>query len=187
VDVSSSNLLPVVGEVAGRPIIQMCWAVDDIESAVSSCTAAVGAGPFHLAAHIEFGNVTYRGAPGMLDQSSALGQWGPVQLELLVQHCDSPSGVTEMRDAGHVGLQHVTWFADDLDTEGERLRRLGFDEVMTARLSMMGGMRIAWYDTRPLLGCMAEIYEESRLMRRFYQRVADAAVDWDGRDPLRRL
>jgi hypothetical protein len=93
------------------------------------------------------------------------------------------------RDArrGHVGLQHVTWFADDLDTEGERLRRLGFDEVTTATLPVMSGMRIAWYDTRPLLGCMAEIYEESRLMRRFYQRVADAAVDWDGRDPLRRL
>ena len=93
-----------------------------------------------------------------------------MQLELLVQHCDSPSGVTEMRDAGHVGLQHVTWFADDLDAEGERLRRLGFDEVMTGTLPVM-----------------AEIYEESRLMRRFYQRVADAAVDWDGSDPLRRL
>jgi hypothetical protein len=36
VEASSSNLLSAVGEVAGRPIMQMCWAVDDIDSAVSS-------------------------------------------------------------------------------------------------------------------------------------------------------
>jgi hypothetical protein len=58
---------------------------------------------------------------------------------------------------------------------------------MTATLPVMGGTRIAWYDTRPLLGCMAEVYEESRLMRRFHRRIADAAVGWDGSDLLRRL
>lgn len=176
-----------LAEVVGHPIVQMCWVVDDIETAVAAWATAVGAGPFHLAPHIEFGDLTYRGAPATLDQSSALGQWGAVQLELLQQHCDSPSGVTEMRAAGHRGLQHVTWFAEDLDAEGLRLRNLGFDEVMTATLPAMAGMRIAWYDTRPLLGCMAEIYEESRLMRRFYQRIADAALGWDGSRPLRPL
>jgi len=81
----------------------------------------------------------------------------------------------------------VTWFAEDVDAEGDRLRRLGFDEVMTATLPVMGGMRIAWYDTRPLLGCMAEVYEESSMMRRLYQRIAASAADWDGSDPLRAL
>lgn len=32
------------------------------------------------------------------------------------------------------------------------MRSLGFDEVMTATLPVMGGMRIAWFDMRPLLG-----------------------------------
>jgi hypothetical protein len=171
----------------GRPIIQMCWAVDDIPAAVGTWVNAVGAGPFYLAAHIEFADVTYRGAPAALDQSSALGQWGSIQLELLQQHCDNPSGVLEMRAAGQTGLQHVTWFADDLEREGQRLRRRGFDEVMTASLPVMRGMRIAWFDTRPLLGCMAEVYEDSTLMRRFDRRIADAATGWHGSEPLRPL
>jgi Glyoxalase/Bleomycin resistance protein/Dioxygenase superfamily len=186
-DDSLTNPRSAINDVVGHPIVQMCWVVDDIETAVSAWAMSVGAGPFHLAAHIEFGELTYWGVPATLDQSSALGQWGPVQLELLQQHCDSPSGVREMRDDGHLGLHHVTWFADDIEAEGDRLRALGFDEVMTATLPVMGGMRIAWYDTRPLLGCMAEIYEESQLMRRFYQRIADAAVGWDGSEPLRPL
>jgi hypothetical protein len=175
------------GGFAPRSIIQMCWLVDDIDSAVPHWVDTLGAGPFHLAAHIEFGDLTYRGQPGTLDQSSALGQWGPIQVELLQQHCESPSGVTEMLAAGHRGVQHVTWFADDLDAEGERLRGLGFAEVMTATLPVMGGMRIAWFDTRELLGCMTEVYEESFLMRRFYRRIAASAEGWDGADPLRPL
>jgi hypothetical protein len=178
-------LAPLTG---GRPIVQICWVVDDIPRAVERWVATVGAGPFHLAAHIPFDELTYRGAPTTLDQSSAVGQWGGVQVELFQQHCTSPSGATEMRTAGQLGgPQHVTWFADDLDTEGRRLRSLGFDEVMTARLAAMGGMRIAWYDARPLLGCMVELYEESAMMRRFYRRIARAAEHWDGTDPLRSL
>lgn len=186
-------MVPVSGSVtdaaamAGGPIIQMCWAVESISVAVPQWVQSVGAGPFFLAAHIPFGNLTYRGRPATLDQSSAVGQWGGVQLELLEQHCDSPSGVLETRAAGQTGLQHVTWMAADLDAETQRMRALGFDEVMTATLPVMGDMRIAWFDTRPLLGCMAEVYEESDLMRRFYRRVARAADGWDGTEPLRPL
>jgi hypothetical protein len=147
----------------------------------------VGAGPFFLASHIQLDDFTYRGRPGKCDQSSALGQWGSIQLELYQEHGDMPCGATEMKQAGHVGVQHVTWFAADMAAEGRRLAGLGFDEVMTARLPSMGGMRIAWYDTRPLLGCMVEVYEESDLMRRWYRRVARASEGWDGSDRLRQL
>ncbi len=177
----------VPAQLIGGPIIQMCWVVDDIASAVDRWVDAVGAGPFFLAAHIQFGDLTYRGQPAELDQSSALGQWGPVQVELLEQHCTNPSGVTEMLTTGHIGPQHVTWYAPDLDAEGARLAASGFDEVMTASLPVMGDMRIAWYDTRALLGSMVEVYEDSPLMRRFYKKVADAAVGWDGSRRLRPL
>jgi hypothetical protein len=173
--------------LAGSEIIQMCWMVDDIERAVDQWVEAVGAGPFFLGSHIPFDDLTYRGRPAICDQSSAGGQWGSIQVELYQQHDDEPSGATEMKQAGHVGVQHVTWFADDIEAEGRRLVGLGFDEVMTARLPLMGGMRIAWYDTRPLLGCMVEIYEESELMRRFYRKIARASEGWDGSDRLRRL
>ena len=171
-----------------RPIVQMCWAVEDIPTAVARWVATAGAGPFFLASHIPFDDLTYRGRPGVhFDQSSAVGQWGDLQVELLQQHCDNPSGVQDMRLAGERGLNHVTWFAEDIEREGHRLTSLGFAEVMTARLPTMADMRIAWYDTRPWLGCMLEVYEESDLMRRFYRKVARAASGWNGTDPLRSL
>src|SRR4051794_12443115 len=71
------------GRVASGPVIQLCWIVDDIPTAVQRWVQAVGAGPFHLAAHIQFDELTYRGGPATLDQSSALGQWGAGQVELL--------------------------------------------------------------------------------------------------------
>lgn len=171
----------------GRPVVQLCWVVDDIEGAVARWVEATGAGPFFLAPHIGFDELTHRGRPARLDQSSAIGQWGDVQVELFYQHCDNPSGAREMYAPGETGPQHLTWFADDLDAETARLAGLGFDTVMTCRLPSMGGMRIAWFDTRPLLGVMAEVYEESDLMRRLYGKVARAADGWDGRDPLRPL
>ncbi len=168
--------------LASSPIVQMCWAVADLESAVDQWVSATGAGPFFVAPHIAFDELTYRGQPATLDQSSAVGQWGAVQVELFEQHCDSPSAA---REIGTGVLQHVCWVAADFDAEAARLVGLGYAEVMACRLPAMAAMRLAWYDTRPVLGCFAEIYEESARMRRMYQRVAAAAVGWDGTDPLR--
>jgi hypothetical protein len=86
---------------------------------------------------------------------------------------------------GETGLQHLTWFADDLDGEARRLEEMGFDTVMTCRLPAVGGMRLAWFDARKLLGAMVEVYEESELMRRLYRRVAKAAEGWRGENPIR--
>ncbi len=180
-------MLPDLTGLTSSPIVQACWVVDDIPTAVERWATAVGAGPFFLAGHIAFADLTYRGQPAALDQSSAVGQWGGLQVELFTQHCANPSGARDMFAPGTGGLQHVTWFADDLDAEGARLRALGFDEVMTCSLPAVGGTRLAWYDARPLLGCMVEVYEEADLMRRFYRRVARAAEGWDGADPLRLL
>lgn len=176
-----------VDSITPYPIVQMCWVVDDIDAAAARWVQTMGAGPFFRIPHIRLDELTYRGKPATLDQSSAVGQWGAVQVELFQQHCDSPSGAREMFAAGQSGIQHLTWFASDLDAETRRLNAMGFDTVMTCRLPTVGGMRLAWYDTRRVLGAMVEVYEESDLMRRFYRRVARAAEAWSGQDPIRSL
>ena len=176
-----------INAITQRPIIQMCWVVDDMEAAAMQWVKTMGAGPFFLIPHIQLDELTYRGKPATLDQSSAVGQWGTIQVELFQQHCDSPSGAREMFAPGQTGLQHLTWFADDIDAETQRLEALGFPTVMTCRLPAVGGMRLAWHDARSVTGAMIEVYEESKLMRKFYQRVAQAAEGWDGTDPIRAL
>jgi hypothetical protein len=88
---------------------------------------------------------------------------------------------------GETGLQHITWFVDDLDHETIRLEGLGFPVLKTCRLPSIGSMRLAWFDARSLLGVMIEVYEESNMMRRLYAKVARAADGWNGRDVLRSL
>jgi hypothetical protein len=92
-----------------------------------------------------------------------------------------------MYASGETRVQHLTWFAYDLDAETRRMEALGSETVMTCRLPAVGGVRLAWFDTRKFLGAMVEVYEESDLMRRFYHRVARAADGWKGEDPVRSL
>ena len=173
--------------ITPHPIVQMCWMVDDMEAAALQWVQTMGAGPFFLLPHIQLDELTYRGKPAKLDQSSAVGQWGTVQVELFQQHCTNPSGAREMFAPGQTGLQHITWFVDDIDAETRRLNALGFDTVMTCRLPAVGGLRLTWYDTRKVFGAMVEVYEEGDLMRRFYSRVARAAEGWTGENPVRSL
>lgn len=170
------------------PIVQMCWVVDDMKAAALQWVKLMGAGPFFRIPHIQLDELTYRGKPAKLDQSSAVGQWGTIQVELFQQHCQNPSGVREMFAPGQTGIQHLTWFATDLDAETRRLNGLGFKTVMTCRLPAIGGMRLAWwYDTRKVVGAMVEVYEDCDLMRKFYRRVAKAAEGWTGEQPVRSL
>ena len=173
--------------ITPHPIVQMCWVVDDMEAVALQWVKTMGAGPFFLLPHIQLDDLTYRGKPATLDQSSAVGQWGTVQVELFQQHCNNPSGAREMFAPGQTGLQHITWFVDDIDAETRRLNALGFDTVMTCRLPAVGELRLAWYDTRKVFGAMVEVYEEGDLMRRFYSRVARAAEGWNGENPVRSL
>lgn len=173
--------------ISPYPLVQICWAVDDIETAARRWAETTGAGPFYVSAHIEYADLIYRGRPATFDQSSAFGQSGDMQIELLQQHCDSPSGVREMFRPGETGIQHLTWFAPDLDAEIARMNGLGFDTVMTCSVPVMQGMCLAWFDTRPLLGAMAEVYEDRELMHRFYARIRKAAEGWDGSDVVRML
>ena len=48
------------------------------------------------------------------------------------------------------------------------------------------GKRFAYVDTSAVLGCMVELIEDSPVQREFFAKIADAAKDWDGRNPIRR-
>ncbi len=171
--------------ITPHPIVQICWVVGDLESAAMQWVNTLAAGPFFFSHHIQFDELTYRGEPATLDQSSAVGQWGTIQVELFQQHCGSPSGARDMFQSGQTGIHHLTYFAGAFDAEARRMESMGFPPVMTCRLPDVGGMRLAWFDTRPVLGTMIEVYEERDLMRQAYHIVAKAAEGWQGEDPLR--
>ena len=163
-------------------IVQIAYAVDDVRAAARSFAERLGAGPFFVRHHDLPRRVDHRGAPGEFDHSSAYGQWGAIQVELVEVHRAEPASLAEIVQRSD-GIHHVATFVESIDDEQARLVGLGWPAVMTAETA--SGMRYAFHDARAQLGHLLEVYEPSPGVLRLYDKVADAAVGWDGGDPVR--
>lgn len=166
----------------GRDIIQNAWVVTDLEAAMARWTRDFGIGPFFTFPHVQLQNLKYHGQPASLDMSVAIAQAGPVQVELIQQHCDNPTCYTDSIPRGGHGFHHVAVFAKDYDRELAYWRDKGFP---VAAEGLAGTMRFAYIDTRPITDCMIELIEDEPNIRAAFKIIADAARDWDGRDPVR--
>jgi Glyoxalase/Bleomycin resistance protein/Dioxygenase superfamily len=167
------------------PVVQNAFVVRDIEAAVAYWSGTIGVGPFYLLEHIPFGAVYFRGAPLRLDMSVAVAQWGATQIELIVQHDESPSIYSEFLARHGEGLQHLGVMTASLDAHLERLRPLGIEPVQWGATTT--GMRFAYVNTDRHAGGMIELIETGPAVEAFFAKVRGAAAGWDGSRPLRRL
>lgn len=159
--------------------VQNAYHVGDLDQAIARWHRATGLGPFLVRRHIALKDVRYRGDPSTLDISAAHVQAGPVQIELVTQHCDSPSTFRDMFDARSDGFHHVAVFPQDHAALVEHYEGLGFPvatEFVTGE-----GRGAAYLDTRALLGHMVEIYRVNDSLLTFYEQIDQAARSWDGR------
>jgi hypothetical protein len=161
---------------------QNCWVVPNLEDAIRRWVDTAHAGPFFINAHVQGSNLHYRGRPTKFDHSIALGQVGPIQIELVEQHDATPSVYRDSVPAGAEDFHHMGGFVDDFDAEIARYRTLGAE---LAYGGVWGNMRFAYLDTRAQLGFMLEVLERDPAVIEIFKWVADAAVGWDGRDPIR--
>ncbi|MGI9622787.1 MAG: VOC family protein [Acidimicrobiales bacterium] len=169
-------------EMLGPPV-QIAYAVNDAEAAALQWARDFGAGPFFLAPHIPVSDVVHRGVPGEFDHTSAYGQWGSIMVELVQDHGSGPSAVRDLYAPGEEGLHHMAFFVENLDDATSSLGALGFDLAQSARA---GSTRFNFIDAVDLTGHFFELYEPSEALVGFYDRVREAAVAWDGTDPVRK-
>jgi len=125
----------------------------------------------------------YRGQPteGFL-ADMALCQAGPVQIELIQPRSSGPNVYRDSVPVGSDGYHHFAYFTDDLDAEFARFSTMG---VEVAAQATFAALRFAYFDTRDLVGCMTEVLEHDAELEGIFKMVADAAVGWDGSDPVR--
>jgi len=162
----------------GGPV-QIAYAVADVEVAAQRWSTA-GIGPFFVREHIELSAVRVGGRPGSFDHSSAFAQWGPVMVELIHQHDPGDRAIVATS-----GVHHVAHFVDSFSAAHAELVESGYSEVLYAETST--AMPFAFFDDPLGRGHLIEIYERTAGLGRFYDMVRDAAVGWNGADPLRRL
>jgi Glyoxalase/Bleomycin resistance protein/Dioxygenase superfamily len=150
-------------------IVQVAYAVEDPATAVEERDGLWPEGPFVVSPHIELVEVLHRGGSGRLDHSSAYANAGNVMIELITVHSAEPVGLAAAASTAAAGLHHVARFADDLDVATAELSAAGVEPVLWARTA--GGVRFAWFDTRPRLGHLLEVYEPHPHLLAFYERL----------------
>jgi hypothetical protein len=175
-------MMTKVGPFELGRVVQIAYAVEDVREAARSFAERMGAGPFFVRHHDLPRHVDHRGEPAGFDHSSAYGQWGAVQIELVQVHGAEPASLAHIVRRSS-GIHHVATFVASIDEEQRRLVELGWPPVMTAETA--SGLRYAFHDAREQLGHLLEVYEPSPGVLQLYAMVAAAAQGWTGDEPVR--
>jgi hypothetical protein len=171
----------------GQPlgaVIQFAYVVEDVERAIEQYVGSLRVGPWFVRGPFEPPEGRYRGRPTRVSVTVARAFSGHAMIELIAQHDDEPSVFNEPDGVLRLGFHHwavmTNSFADDL----ARFAALGYEEAFADRLP--SGSRVTYVDaTRDLPG-MIELVEHTDEQERVYTSIYRAALDWDGRDPIRR-
>lgn len=163
-----------------QTILQFSWVVPDLEEAARRWHRTTGVGPFLVNRHLRIADPLYRGTPQVTDFSTAIAQAGPVQIELVEQHDDTPSCYRDTVAKGREALHHVAIVSDDYERAVAHYTDQGF---VLASEGRFGDVRFCYVDTSAVIGHMVEILEDKPTIRRFFSAVTRAAETWD-RDPV---
>ena len=163
---------------------QAAWVVPDLDAAMLRWATFTRVGPFFVNRDVKMEQARYRGRPTDIPVRLAIAQAGGTQIELIEQLDDTPSAYRDSVAMGKEGFHHMAAFVDDVDAEIARYAAAGAE---LAYDGYFGDVRIGYVDTRAQMGFMIELFDHRPGMDALFARVAQAAQDWDGRDPVRDL
>jgi hypothetical protein len=156
---------------------QLGFVVDDVVAAASRWAAVHGVGPFHIGPVIE-ARATVAGQPAPASIQIGLAQAGPVQIELIQQHCDRPSLFRDWKNPFHQ-LATVT---SDFDARVHHMQQCGYEvvaEISTAEL------QVAYVDTVADFGFYSEVVSSNPDFFARWHKISQTCATWDGTDPVR--
>lgn len=165
------------------PVRQIAFYVPDAREAARAHAEAFGSGPYYVAEHIPMSLARYRGKPGVFDHSSAYGQWGEVMVEMVQVHSKEPSVFSDLYPDGRTGFHHIALIVDNLADAMKRFEAAGFAEAFYGEVAPGAGF--AMMDAVERFGHFIELYEPSPPLLAVYHRVENAAINFDGSDPVR--
>lgn len=161
---------------------QLGFVVPDIAAAAERWAAVFAVGPFTVLPTMEVA-CTYRGVESGVTLQVAAAQAGPVQVELIQQHCDRPSVFREVFAAHEQGFHQICTVTRDYDGKVAHLRSLGYELAS----EITGPQRVAYVDTYADFGFFTEIVDADPGFLTMLGKASVKAATWDGTDPVRRL
>ncbi len=176
------------------PIIQNGYVVRDWRRAAEWWSEVMGVGPFFVLEHLEFAACHYRGVATRIDMSVAIAYSGELQIELVQQHCDTPSIYTDFLGKAPEGLQHVGVLVNNLQST---LETLNWQRYVVQGGETVTGQRFAYCDLRGVAvgaagvayagheGAMIELIETSPAASSAFEYMKKTAREWTGERPIR--
>jgi Glyoxalase/Bleomycin resistance protein/Dioxygenase superfamily len=163
-------------------IFQSAYVVDDLDASIERWRKIGNIGPFFVMRDCSPESLVYRGHKGELIADIAFCQSGAMMIELIQPKSSGPNLYRDTVPPGRDGFHHQGYFSDELEAELARFDAMG---VEVATKANFGTLRYAYFDTSHLIGCMTEVLQRDPAIESIFQMIADAAVDWDGSDPVR--
>lgn len=164
-------------------LFQLGFVVDDLLGEATDWARVFGIGPFHVFPRIEE-PCTYRGMQSAVDVQIAVAQAGPVQIELIQQHCDRDSVYRDLVAKGASGFHQLCTVTPDYDEKRAHFERLGYELVCEF---FVRGQHVGYFDTVDDFGFFTEIAEEVPGFLAGMANIARTCAEWDGSDPVRML
>jgi Glyoxalase/Bleomycin resistance protein/Dioxygenase superfamily len=164
-------------------LFQLGFVVDDLIATATRWALVHGVGPFHVLPVVEQEAVV-RGRASPVSIQVGVAQAGPVQIELIRQHCDRPSIYREWTRNGTRAFHQVATVTADYDAKKAHLVRHGYE---LAAESLAGRFRVAYFNTVADFGFYTEVVEETPGFLAQLSRISETCATWDGTDPVRLL
>lgn len=165
----------------GFRFFQLGHVVDDVLAASAKWARTFGVGPFHVLPVLEQ-RADYGGEIRSVQMQVAVAQAGPVQIELIQQHCSTPSIFQEWSNNGTSAFHQIATVTDDYDDKRAHFEALGY---RIAAESDAGKFRVAYVDTSADFGFYTEVVENHPGFIERLRAISDTCADWDGVDPVR--
>jgi hypothetical protein len=171
-------------EVLEGSIRQVGYIVRNLDEAMSRWRA-LGIGPWFTIRNLEQRNCRYRGELCEPTISIGLANSGPMQIELIQQHDDTPSIYREFLDARGEGFHQLAYWVTDFDGVLLRAEAAGWPVVFSGS---GGTVRFAYLEVDPLISTIVEVTELNDSTQGLADLLESAAGTWDGTtDPVRSL
>jgi hypothetical protein len=165
-------------------VCQNGYVVRDIRAAMDHWINVMGVGPWFYIARVKTDWFRHRGVESAMEMSVAIANSGDLQIELIQQRNDAPSMYMEFLDSGREGMQHMSYWTRDYQGLYDRALSLGYKVGHEGQIGGEQG-RFCYFDTQTHPGTIVEISDVSGGKGRFFERVKQASVGWDGSDPIR--
>jgi Glyoxalase/Bleomycin resistance protein/Dioxygenase superfamily len=162
-------------------IRQVAYVVGDLDLALAHWVETLRVAPFFVYRNVVLAECVYDGSPSRLELSVAMGNAGPVQIELIQQHGDTPS---IYRDAVGSSAHHVAVWTSAFDRDLAAFRARGLVDLQWGSASGEPDERFVYFAPGGP-GPMLELVEVHGRKADRYRAIAEAASGYDGVDPVR--